>query len=156
LPKIVAKEAAIVCQIYRLFLTGKTPSGIAKHLTENSIPTPSGKNNWQPSSVLSILQNEKYKGDAVLQKTFTVDFLTKKMKVNEGEIPQYYVENSHPAIVSPEAFDLVQHEIKKRKNVNGYKTGGAIFSGKIVCGECGSFFGSKVWHSTSKYRRIIW
>jgi site-specific DNA recombinase len=110
LPRIVAKEAAIVHQIYKLFLTGKTPSGIAKHLTENSIPTPSGKNNWQPSTVLSILQNEKYKGDAVLQKTFTIDFLTKKMKVNKGEIPQYYVENSHPAIVSPEAFDLVQHE----------------------------------------------
>lgn len=104
----------------------------------------------------SILTNEKYKGDAVLQKTFTVDFLTKKKKLNEGEIPQYYVENSHPAIVSPEVFDLVQHEFKKRKNVKGYKTGSSCFSGKIICGECGSFYGSKVWHSTSRYRRTIW
>jgi site-specific DNA recombinase len=156
LPIIVESEAKTVRLIYRLFLEGKTPSGIAKHLTENHIPTPSGKKKWQPSTVESILTNEKYKGDAVLQKTFTVDFLTKKKKINEGEIPQYYVENSHPAIVSGEVFDLVQHEFKKRKNVKGYKTGGGCFSGKIICGQCGSFYGSKVWHSTSKYRRIIW
>jgi len=142
--------------IYKLFLEGRTPPGIAKHLTTNKIPTPAGKEIWQQSTVLSILKNEKYKGDAMLQKTFTVDFLTKKKKINEGEIPQYYVENSHPAIITPEVFDLVQHEFKKRKNVKGYKTGGGCFSGKIVCGECGSFYGSKVWHSTSKYRRVIW
>ena len=53
-------------------------------------------------------------------------------------------------------YDLVQHEFRKRKNAKGYKTGGSPFSGKIVCGECGSFYGSKVWHSTSKYRRTIW
>ncbi len=80
----------------------------------------------------------------MLQKSFTVDFLTKKKKINEGEIPQYYVENSHPAIITPEVFDLVQHEVKKRKNAKGYKTGGGCFSGKIECGECGSFYGSKV------------
>ena len=156
LPKIVEKEAVVVRQIYKLFLEGKTPLGIAKHLTASKIPTPSGKEVWQQSTVLSILQNEKYKGDAILQKSFTVDFLTKKKKVNEGEIPQYYVENSHPAIISPEVYDLVQHELNKRREVKGYKTGGSCFSGKIVCGECGSFYGSKVWHSTSKYRRVIW
>ena len=156
MPKIVEKQAVVVRSIYKLFLEGKTPSGIARHLTADGIPTPSGKDIWQSSTVLSILQNEKYKGDAMLQKTFTVDFLTKKIKVNEGEIPQYYVENSHPAIITPEAFDLVQHEFKKRKSVIGYKTGGGCFSGKIICGECGSFYGSKVWHSTSKYRRTIW
>jgi len=156
LPKIVEKEAAVVRLIYKLFLEGKTTSGIAKHLTSNKIPTPGGKEVWQQSTVLSILQNEKYKGEAILQKSFTVNFLTKEKKINEGEIPQYYVANSHPAIVTPEVFDLVQHEIKKRKNAKGYKTGGGCFSGKIVCGECGSFYGSKVWHSTSKYRRVIW
>lgn len=156
LPKIVEKEAAVVRLIYKLFLEGKTTSGIAKHLTSNKIPTPAGKEVWQQSTVQSILKNEKYKGDAILQKTFTVDFFTKKKKINEGEIPQYYVENSHPAIITPEVFDLTQHELKKRKEAKGYKTGGGCFSGKIVCGECGSFYGSKVWHSTSKYRRIIW
>lgn len=156
LPKIIEKEAAVIRLIYKLFLEGKTPTGIAKHLTTNKIPTPAGKEVWQESTIRSILKNEKYKGDAMLQKSFTVDFLTKKKKINEGEIPQYYVENSHPAIITPEVFDLVQHEIKKRKNSKGYKTGGGCFSGKIVCGECGSFYGSKVWHSTSKYRRVIW
>jgi len=156
LPKIVEKEAAVVRLIYKLFLEGKTPSGIARYLTVDKIPTPAGKEVWQSSTALSILQNEKYKGDAMLQKTFTVDFLTKKKKVNEGEVPQYYVENSHPAIITPEVFDLVQHEIKKRKGVKGYKTGESCFSGRIICGECGSFYGSKVWHSTSKYRRTIW
>lgn len=156
LPKIIEKEAVVVRLIYKLFLEGKTTSGIAKFLTTNKTPTPSGKEIWQQSTVLSILKNEKYKGDAMLQKSFTVDFLTKKKKINEGEIPQYYVENSHPAIITPEVFDLVQREINKRKNVKGYKTGGGCFSGKIICGERGSFYGSKVWHSTSKYRRVIW
>lgn len=156
LPKIVESEAKTIRLIYKLFLEGKSTSRIAKYLTEHNILSPAGKDKWQETTVRSILKNEKYKGDAILQKSFTVDFLTKKKKINEGEIPQYYVENSHPAIITSEVFDLVQHEIKKRKNSKGYKTGGGCFSGKIVCGECGSFYGSKVWHSTSKYRRIIW
>ncbi|HEY8890767.1 MAG TPA: recombinase family protein [Clostridium sp.] len=156
LPKIVEKEAAVVRLIYKLFLEGRTPAGIARQLTTNKILTPAGKYICQTSTVLSILKNEKYKGDAILQKTFTVDFLTKKKKINKGEIPQYYVKNRHPAIITPEVFDLVQHEFKKRKNVKGYKTGGGCFSGKIICGECGSFYGSKVWHSNSKNRKVVW
>ena len=89
-PRIVESEAIIVREIYRLFLEGMTPCAIAKHLTSQGIPTPGKKAVWQTSSVMSILTNEKYKGDALLQKKFTVDFLTKKQKVNEGEIPQYY------------------------------------------------------------------
>ncbi|TDT50755.1 recombinase family protein [Fonticella tunisiensis] len=155
-PKIVEEEAKIVRLIYKMFLEGKTALSIAKYLTENKVQTPGGKKVWHQSTVLSILQNEKYKGDAILQKTFTVDFLTKKIKRNEGEVPQYYVENSHPAIISPEVFDLVQMEIKNRKGARGYKTGKNYFSGKIICGDCGSFYGRKVWHSNDKYRKIIW
>ncbi|WP_342455622.1 recombinase family protein [Caloramator sp. Dgby_cultured_2] len=142
--------------IYRMFLEGKTALSIAKYLTENKVPTPAGKGVWHQSIVLSILQNEKYKGDAILQKKFTVDFLTKKIKRNKGEVPQYYVANSHPAIISPEVFDMVQMEIKNRKEARGYKTGRNYFSGKIICGDCGSFYGRKVWHSNDKYRKIIW
>lgn len=115
LPKIVEKEAKIIRLIYRMFLEGKTPSFIANYLTVQGIPTPAKKTVWQPSTVLSILKNEKYKGDAVLQKTFTVDFLTKKKKINEGEVQQYYIENSHPAIIPPETYDLVQIELERRK-----------------------------------------
>ena len=156
LPKIVEKEAKVIRLIYKLFLDGNTTQGIAKNLTESAIPTPSGKKGWQASTVESILKNEKYKGDAILQKTFTVDFLTKRKKANEGEVPMYYVENSHPAIIEPRVFNLVQQEFKKRKDVKGYRTGGGIFAGKIVCGECGAFYGPKVWHSNSKYRRVVW
>jgi len=156
LPKIVEEEAQVVRRIYKQFLEGKTPSGIAKILTEEKVPSPGGKELWYVSTVRSILTNEKYKGDAILQKEFTVDFLTKKKKKNEGEIPQYYVENSHPCIVSPEVFEQVQYELKVRKVPKGYKTGKTCFSGRIICGQCGSFYGSKVWHSNSKYRRIIW
>lgn len=105
---------------------------------------------------MSILSNEKYKGDALLQKTFCTDFLTKKMKVNEGEVPQYYVENSHPAIVSDEMFDEVQQEIMRRKQSGRQHNGTSGFAGKIFCGCCGEMYGSKVWHSNDKYRRVIW
>ena len=108
LPEIVPEEAEIVRSIYRWFMEGMTPYKIACILIEKGIPTPSGKEQWHLSTVKSILTNEKYKGSALLQKKFTVDFLTKKTKVNEGEVPQYYVEESHPAIISPEEFELVQ------------------------------------------------
>lgn len=156
LPKIVESEAKTVRLIYKLFLGGKATSWIAKYLTENKIPSPAGKDKWQETTVRSILKNEKYKGDAILQKSFTVDFLTKKKKINKGEIPQYYVENSHPAIITSEVFDLVQAEFENRKNSKGLRTGGSCFSGKVICGECGNFYGNKTWHSTSKYRKVVW
>lgn len=102
------------------------------------------------------IKNEKYKGSALLQKTFTVDFLEKKKKINEGEVPQYYVEDSHPAIVSREIYELVQLEFEKRKKSKHYKTTANCFSGMIFCGDCGGLYGSKVWHSNSKYRRTVW
>lgn len=155
-PRVVESEAKIVRMIYALFLDGKTPSGIASTLTRQRIPSPAGRPTWTSSTVTSILSNEKYKGDALLQKRFTVDFLSKKMKRNEGEVPSYYVRNSHPAIVSEEVFDMVQHELKRRKESGRVHSGNTRFSGKVVCGECGGMFGSKLWHSTDKYRRIIW
>lgn len=156
LPEIVPEEAAVVRQIYSLYMDGKTYCGIAKQLTEEGIPTPSGRKNWPTSTVVSILTNEKYKGDALLQKAFTVDFLTKKMKVNEGEVPQYYVENSHPAIINPQEWQMVQDEIQRRKALGGKYSGNSILAAKLVCGDCGEFYGSKVWHSNSKYRKVVW
>ena len=154
-PKIVEEQAKTVRLIYALFLEGLMPSGIAKRLETMGILSPAGKQRWQTSTVESILKNEKYKGDALLQKTFCVDFLTKKMKRNEGELPQYYVEQSHPAIVSPEAFDEVQQELKRRREAR-YVGRSGCFSSKIICGECGSYYGRKVWHSNDKYRTVIW
>lgn len=155
-PVVNEAEAVTVRMIYRLFLQGKTPSGICRHLEELGISTPAGKKNWRASTVLSILQNEKYKGDALLQKCFTLDFLTKKMKKNEGEVPQYYVENSHPAIVDAIDFDMVQAEIARRQRLGRSYSGASIFASKLICGDCGGFYGQKVWHSNDAYRKVIW
>jgi DNA invertase Pin-like site-specific DNA recombinase len=154
-PVVVEAEAEIVRRIYDAFLGGESYRGIAERLTRQGIPTPGGKTVWNASTVRSILGNEKYAGNAVLQKQFTVDFLTKKKKINEGEVPQYYVENSHPAVVPPETFELAQDEIARRKTRSKQLNGSGVFFAKIVCGECGGFYGSKVWHSADKYRRTV-
>ena len=149
-------EAVIVKRIFAMFLQGMTPFGIASKLTKEKILTPGKKQKWSASTVKSILGNEKYKGDALLQKSYTLDFLTKKKKINEGEIPQYYVTGNHEAIIDPEIFDMVQRELARRCKGRNRHSGVHDFSGKIKCGECGSWYGSKMWHSNDKYRRVIW
>ena len=139
-----------------MFLMGNTYHSIANALTADGILSPGGKTKWSQSTVKSILTNEKYKGDALLQKSYTVDFLTKKTKINEGEIPQYYVEGNHEAIIDPDVFEMVQREIERRGKGRKYHSGAHAFSSKIKCGECGCWYGSKVWHSNSKYRKTIW
>ena len=103
----------------------------------------------------SILTNEKYRGDALIQKEYTADFLDKTRRKNTGEIPQYYVEEHHEAIIPPDLFDFVQTEIKEREK-RGKHSGVSIFANKIKCGCCGGWYGAKVWHSTDKYRRVIY
>ncbi|WP_251390976.1 recombinase family protein [Mediterraneibacter agrestimuris] len=156
LPKIVEDEAKIVREIYRRFLEGETVRMIADYLTSQGIPTPMGKEKWSVSTVMSILTNEKYKGDALLQKTYTADFLTKKSKKNHGEVPQYYIKDSHPAIIEPATFDLVQQEVERRKPNRRQLHRSSPFTAKIICGECGGYYGRKVWHSNSKHRKYIW
>ena len=150
------EQAEIVRKIYGYFLQGRSPYQIAKMFTRQNVPTPSGKGTWCGATVKSILTNEKYKGDALLQKNITVDFLTKKIKPNEGEVPQYYVENNHPAIIEPAVFDRVQLLMQARGGGRNRSSGVNVLSGKIKCGDCGSWYGSKVWHSNDKYRRVIW
>ncbi|HEL0015931.1 recombinase family protein [Streptococcus equi] len=150
------EQAKVVKKIYRLFLQGYSPFGIAKELTGEGILTPGGKKKWSARTVAAILSNEKYKGDALLQKSFTVDFLTKEKKKNEGEIPQYYVTGNHEAIIPPSTFDRVQRLLEQRKAGKNRISSVSIYSSKIKCGNCGSWYGSKTWHSTSKYRQKIW
>lgn len=150
------EQAEIVRRIYGMFLQGRSPFAIAKTLTAEGIPTPGGKTNWSGSTVRSILTNEKYKGDALLQKVYTVDFLSKKKKINEGQVPQYYVEHSHDAIIEPAVFETVQKQMAVRQTKANRQSSANIFSGRIRCGDCGSWYGSKVWHSNDKYRRVVW
>ena len=156
MPEIVPEEAEIVRTIYRRFLEGETVHEIAKGLTATGIPTPMNRKLWSESTVQSILTNEKYMGDAILQKTSCTDFLTKKTKKNEGKLPQYHVRNSHLAIVSAEVFELVQLEMERRRQFGGRYSGRGVFASRIVCDDCGGFFGSKVWHSNDPYRSVIW
>ena len=156
IPKIVEKEAALVRRIYALFMDGKTACAIAKLLTAEGVSTPAGKAKWSASTIESILTNEKYRGSARLQKRFTVDFLTKTTKLNEGEVPQYWVEQSHEPIIQPDEWEAVQEEFARRKALGRSYSGNSVFASRIICGDCGCFYGSKVWNSTSKYRRVIW
>ncbi|MEG0835828.1 MAG: recombinase family protein, partial [Christensenellaceae bacterium] len=153
-PTVNQNEAETVRIIYKMFLEGKTTQGIANFLMEHGIDSPSGKSIWRSSTIASILANEKYKGDALLQKKFTVDFLMKKMKTNEGEVPQYYVEHSHEAIIATEEFEAVQEEMARRKEL-GRAYSDKAFHSKIICGDCGGFYGRKVWHSTDEYKSVI-
>ena len=150
------EQAKVVRLIYRMYLQGYAAYKISVFLASWNIKSPMGKDTWQQTTVISILTNEKYKGDALLQKEFVSDFLTKKRKKNNGEIPQYYVEGNHEAIIDRETWDLVQEEMARRKAQKHRYSGVSIFSSKIKCGICGGWYGSKVWHSNDKYRRVIY
>ena len=159
------KQAKIVRRIYREFLDGKGANRIARDLELGGVTNWNGKAKWYESSIRKMLTNEKYKGDALLQKTYTVDFLSKKRADNNGEVPQYYVEDSHPAIIDKEMWEAVQLEMERRRNFAlqygiqklEYATTSNPFAGRVICGSCGQVFGRKVWNSTDdRFRRIIW
>lgn len=130
------KEARIVEYIYSLFILGFTFSEIKSALEFYKIKSPGGIDSWNHNAIKSLLTNEKYKGDALLQKSFTMDFMTKKKKKNEGELPMYYVENNHQAIIPKKIHDYVQSKMN-----NDVTTRVSHLGGKIICAKCGECFG---------------
>lgn len=159
---IVPEEAEIVKRIYREYLEGASMLKIARGLEADGILNGAGRKRWHTSNINQILRNEKYIGDALLQKTYTVDFLTKKRVKNNGLVPQYYVENSHEAIIPREIFMQVQEELVRRRIVhtspNGKnRTFSSIhcFSNMIICGGCGEFFRRIHWNNRGK-KSIVW
>lgn len=165
-PEIVPEQADIVRRIYNDFLAGATYLEIAKRLTEEKVPTMGGGSRWFSERIKSILKNEKYKGDALLQKTYITDPISKRVKKNNGELPMYYVENSHPAIIERRIFDRVQEEIarragKKKVKQTGTKTELGRYSGKyaltelLYCGECGTPYRRCTWSRDGK-KKIVW
>lgn len=165
-PEIVPEQADIVRRIYNDFLAGATYLEIAKQLTDENVPTMGGGNRWFSERIKSILKNEKYKGDALLQKTYITDPISKRVKKNNGELPMYYVENSHPAIIERRIFDRVQEEIarragKKKVKQTGTKTELGRYSGKyaltelLYCGECGTPYRRCTWSRDGK-KKIVW
>ena len=157
-------EAVIIRRIYSMFLQGMTPHGIAARLTADGIKSPGGKDKWNAGAVRSILTNEKYKGDALLQKSYTVDFLTKKRTQNKGEIQMFYVEDDHDAIISKRIWECVQLEIKRRKkyleehgtNSYSHRPESNPFASKIICGDCNKVFARKGWRSSTGVDRKVW
>lgn len=149
------EQAVTVRRIFFLFLQGYTPHTIAQILMDENVTAPGGGEHWSQQTIRRMIENEKYKGDALLQKEFTVDFLTKKMKKNEGELPQYYVKEDHEPIISPWLFDYVQKRLKEREDVPGRYSGVTVLSSKLKCGVCGSMYTPRPWHSTS-YNNLVW
>lgn len=148
------EQAKLVLEIFRMYHRGLSTTMIADQLTKAGVPSPMGKDRWFDTVIFSILTNEKYRGDALLQKEFTVDFLTGKMKINEGEVPSYYVQNDHEPIIDPDEFELT-YEILVSDAESKYKHQRFI-SGLIYCDLCGSRFMPYPVHSNDKYRHTRW
>ncbi|WP_427113333.1 recombinase family protein [Megasphaera sueciensis] len=159
---IVPEEAEIIKRIYREYLEGKSLAGIGRDLEKDDILTAAGKPRWRPETIKKILLNEKYIGDALLQKTFTVDFLTKKRVKNEGHVPQYYVENSHEAIIPKELFLQAQEELHRRNNIyTGADKNKRLYSSKYAlstitfCGDCGDIYRRVYWNIRGR-KEFVW
>lgn len=159
---IVPDEAEIVKRIYREYLEGESMLKIARGLEADGILNGAGNERWHTSNINQILRNEKYIGDALLQKTYTVDFLTKKRVKNNGLVPQYYVENSHKAIIPREVFMQVQEELVRRRIVHTSPNGknrtfssNHCFAQIVLCGNCGEVFRRVHWNNRGK-KSIVW
>ncbi len=145
------EEAEVVKRIYREYLSGKSYYQIGQELSADGIRTAAGNDYWLASTLKKILTNEKYIGDALLQKTVTVDFLNKKRVANKGIVPQYYVENSHPAIIPRELFMQVREEMQRRARLETGTGKRRVYSGKyalshlVYCAHCGDLFRRSQW-----------
>lgn len=150
---VVPEQAAVVRRIFREYLEGLSVQDIRRSLERDGVRTGTGSARWHVSTIQGILSNEKYMGDALLQKTVTKDTLEKKRVRNTGEMPQYYVENSHEPIISKEIFTLVQHETARRAALVNRQEDGRFhkysgryaLTGTVVCGICGE-----------NLRRVLW
>lgn len=154
--------AEIVKRIYREYLEGASLLQIARGLESDGILTAASKAKWRPETLKKILQNEKYIGDALLQKTYTVDFLSKKRVKNNGIVPQYYVENSHEPIIPRDLYMQVQEEMVRRASIQSGKGGKKrVYSSKyalsstVYCGQCGDIYRRVHWNNRG-YKSIVW
>ena len=166
-PEIDPEQAPIVKMIYERFLAGDSIEGIIAKLHEMGIPSPSGNATWQKSTVVSILSNERYKGDAIINKTYISDCITKQVRVNDGiQRPKYYVENNHPAIIDSATFARVQEELSRRTGKRkvkqvGTKTEQGKYSSKyalterLLCGECKTPYRRCTW-TVKGQKKIVW
>ena len=164
-PEIVPEEAVIVERIFNMYLAGETVKRISEKLQEEHIKIPGKKFTFSAGMIKGVLRNERYCGDSILQKTVTIDCIGKVRRKNMGEAPMYYVQNSHPAIISREIFHKTQEELAQRMNREPNSTKSAItatgkysryaLSNVMICAECGSRYKRVTWTSCGK-KRIVW
>lgn len=165
-PEIIPEQAEIVRRIYQEFLDGASMNTIAKRLQEDGVETVTGTGEWNSGTIKSILTNEKYMGDAIINKTYTVDCISKIVKKNNGERPKFYVEDNHPGIVEKSTFARVQEEIARRNSITkvkqvGTKTELGKYSSKyalselLICGECGCHYRRCTW-TIKGVKKIVW
>ena len=159
---IDSAQAEIVKRIYREYLQGASLKQIGVGLEADGILTAAGNAKWRPETIKKILQNEKYIGDALLQKTYTVDVLTKKRVKNNGIVPQYYVENDHEAIIPRDLYMQVQEEMLRRANLHsGKNRKKRVYSSKyalssiVYCSKCGDIYRRIAWNNRGKHS-IVW
>ena len=166
-PEIIPDQAEVVRKIYDLFLSGTPVRGIQEYLNANSVPNINGEPKWARSAIDSILTNEKYCGDVLLQKTYIDDCINKKVKKNTGQLPMYLVQNHHEGIISRETFDAAQAELARRSagkspSKKNAPTGRSRYSSKyalsdrLYCGECGTRYQRCTWRNRDGSKRIVW
>ena len=166
-PEIIPDQAEVVRKIYGLFLSGTPVRGIQEYLNANSVPNINGESKWARSAIDSILTNEKYCGDVLLQKTYIDDCINKKVKKNTGQLPMYLVQNHHEGIISRETFDAAQAELARRSagkspSKKNAPTGRSRYSSKyalsdrLYCGECGTRYQRCTWRNRDGSKRIVW
>ena len=166
-PEIIPDQAEVVRKIYDLFLSGTPVRGIQEYLNENAVPNINSEPKWARSAIDSILTNEKYCGDVLLQKTYIDDCINKKVKKNTGQLPMYLVQNHHEGIISRETFDAAQAELARRNagrspSKKNAPTGRSRYSSKyalsdrLYCGECGTRYQRCTWRNRDGSKRIVW
>ena len=144
-----AEEAAVVRWVFQSYLNGYGTTEIARLLRASQTPCYCG-GTWTPKRVLDLLKNEKYAGNALLQKKYVPDHLSKSEKINHGELPKYFSEGTHEAIIAPEIFERVQAQIernRRKNNIARIAPQHSIFTGRIVCCQCGKRYQRKVTRS---------
>jgi len=166
-PEIIPDQAEVVRKIYDLFLSGTPVRGIQEYLNTSALPNINGEPKWARSAIDSILTNEKYCGDVLLQKTYIDDCINKKVKKNTGQLPMYLVQNHHEGIISRKTFDAAQAELARRSagkspSKKNAPTGRSRYSSKyalsdrLYCGECGTRYQRCTWRNRDGSKRIVW
>lgn len=156
--QVIPEEAEVVKQIFADFLNGMGRVAIVRKLNDMGIRTKQG-NLWSLTSIYSILRNDKYTGNLLLQKTYSLDHISKKSVKNHGEYPMYYVEDSHEAIIDQATFDRVQRELERRSKKFYHpckRSEPYLFTGLLHCGICGKHYRRRNVHVGSKYQKAVW